>query len=282
MGGSVLVSVVVALGTEPVLVSRSKGSSCVSGEGAWATMAGIEGDDASVGTEAAALTPHSVESTGSDTDWMVVVAGVSVGGSAAGEASPWSSARGAAKRVPPSRWASGVSTRLRGDRKSAAASGIVDWICFIGLQVNAWSLCTRVESGGRDGGDAVERCAGCCTSSLARRLVLPRQLVHRRIVAQTAAGGRARLHLVAPPKPAARVVFVQIFSNVCSGHAVATSVVLTTVLRAARAGQLPPKRVSSVRKSAFFAMCGLHWIGSRVDRGCITASSLSYVHQCVS
>jgi hypothetical protein len=152
MGGSVFVNVVVALGTEPVLASRSAGGSCASGSGAWATMTGSEGDDAAV------LTPHSVESTPSDTDWMVVVAGVRVGGSAAGEVSPtlepW-----------PSRWVSGVSKRLLGGREFAAESGIVDLLYWTAGQCMVAMRSDRVWWTGWE--DAVERCAGCCMSSLA-------------------------------------------------------------------------------------------------------------------
>lgn len=73
VGGSVLVSVVVALGTELVLAARSEGGSCVSDAGAWAMTTGREH---SGGPFAA----HSVDSTPRETDCLVVVAGVTVGG----------------------------------------------------------------------------------------------------------------------------------------------------------------------------------------------------------
>lgn len=84
VGGSVFVRVVVALGTEPVLAPRSDGPPCVSKEASRATMVGSTLRDELIGTSTAAevLVPRGVEKTPSATDCRVVVAGVTVGGSA--------------------------------------------------------------------------------------------------------------------------------------------------------------------------------------------------------
>lgn len=72
------VSVVVVLGTEPVMVVRSDGGSCTSGEGAWVMMAGM----GAATTKPLRGAPASVlslrQSVESATERRVVVAGVSV------------------------------------------------------------------------------------------------------------------------------------------------------------------------------------------------------------
>lgn len=88
-----MVSVVVVLGTEPVLTARSTGASAVSSGGAWVRMAGTElskrmGWALSVGVM---LLSQKGDQPGRATDWRVVVAGVNAGWralkSAMGE--PW-------------------------------------------------------------------------------------------------------------------------------------------------------------------------------------------------
>jgi hypothetical protein len=81
VGGMVFVNVVVVLGTEPELAVRSSGDSCASGDGAWVMMAGSE-DSATWSGGSRLSAPQSVESTPSEMCWRVVVAGVTVGGSA--------------------------------------------------------------------------------------------------------------------------------------------------------------------------------------------------------
>lgn len=134
VGGSVFVSVVVVLGSELALAARSDEGSCASDAGAWAMMAGMDGE-----APRAASAPQSVESTPRDTDCLVVVAGVSVGGSVDGEASakpgPWWFVRGAWKKD------TGVASRLLSGRESAAESGIVGF--FYWTAVNAWPLCPQ-------------------------------------------------------------------------------------------------------------------------------------------
>jgi hypothetical protein len=77
----VFVSVVVVLGTEPVLVVRSEAGSCTSGEGAWVMMAGM-GDATAQRLQAGPARALSLlQSEGRATERRVVVAGVSVGGS---------------------------------------------------------------------------------------------------------------------------------------------------------------------------------------------------------
>jgi hypothetical protein len=90
VGGSVFVSVVVALGTEPVLSARSDGPPCASTKGSWVVMAGTAPLDELAWALSAddVLVPQSVEKTPSATDCLVVVAGVSVGGSALESATP--------------------------------------------------------------------------------------------------------------------------------------------------------------------------------------------------
>ena len=78
------VSVVVALGTEPVLSPRSDCPPCVSMKGSWVMIAGSEwfvGSECTVGADEL-LVPHICENTPSATDCLVVVAGVTAGGSA--------------------------------------------------------------------------------------------------------------------------------------------------------------------------------------------------------
>lgn len=116
-----LVNVVVVLGTEPVLIVKSEGGSCASGEGAWVMMAGIDGSGGGLVVGVVPL-GQIVESTPNDTDCLVVVAGVRVGGSVAVGvefesgtlAEPWWSVGGAAPglcaKLP--RWRSGVSRAL--------------------------------------------------------------------------------------------------------------------------------------------------------------------------
>lgn len=90
MGGSVFVSVVVALGTEPVLSVRSDGPPCASSAssaskaGSSVVMDGIAPWEELpwIPTADEVFVPQSVEKTPSATDCLVVVAGVSVGGSA--------------------------------------------------------------------------------------------------------------------------------------------------------------------------------------------------------
>jgi len=84
VGGSVFVNVVVALGTEPVLAARSDGPPCVSTKASWVVIAGSTLQDELVGPSSAdeVLVPQSVDKTPSATDCLVVVAGVTVGGSA--------------------------------------------------------------------------------------------------------------------------------------------------------------------------------------------------------
>ena len=142
VGGRVLVSVVVALGTEPALVARScNGASCASmGDGVWVTIAGGR----AVGGP---LALHSVERTPSDTDWRVVVAGVTAGGSvvavvvsAAAIWRPCWAGGGASTRTAPDGGAPHVSNALLAGRESAAESGMVR-IALLAQQVNhAWSL----------------------------------------------------------------------------------------------------------------------------------------------
>ena len=71
------VSVVVVLGTEPVLAARSL---CCSWASAYVALDGIA--RFTVSWVDAELWPHSVEKTPSATDCLVVVAGVNAGGSA--------------------------------------------------------------------------------------------------------------------------------------------------------------------------------------------------------
>lgn len=168
VGGSVFVSVVVVLGTEPVLSCASgEGEGEGEGEGAWVTMAGTAAPGAAMA--GVLLPPHSVESTPSDTDCRVVVAGVNVGGTVAAgvesamAAEPWSVERGAEAEAEAALAGSGVSDGLLGEREFAAESGIVG-IALLELQVNAWSLATLESSWGRqlvaccDRADV--RCAG--------------------------------------------------------------------------------------------------------------------------
>lgn len=101
VGGSVLVRVVVALGTEPALAARSgSGGSCAStGEGAWVTIAGGR----AVGGP---LMLHSVDST----PWRVVVAGVTFFGGATavgGSAVAVAAAAAAAVAASSPCWATG-------------------------------------------------------------------------------------------------------------------------------------------------------------------------------
>jgi hypothetical protein len=97
------------------------------------------------------IVPQSVERTPSGTDCLVVVAGVSVGGSVApGAGSPelWWSGREAdiCALLRPS--TSGVSSGLLAEYDSAAESIMVG-IVLLELQINAWSLCNVVKSCGR-------------------------------------------------------------------------------------------------------------------------------------
>lgn len=95
VGGSVLVRVVVALGTEPALAARSgSGGSCAStGEGAWVTTAGGRAVGGPLIVPVHSV--EKVESTPSDTAWRVVVAGVTAVAMAVA-ASPCWAAGGAA------------------------------------------------------------------------------------------------------------------------------------------------------------------------------------------
>lgn len=125
----VFVSVVVVLGTELVLVVRSEGGSCASGEGAWAMMAGT-GDAASgFRSSNCGLLPLR-QSVDSATDCRVVVAGVTVGGSVAGSwrpaamGGPWWSGGQILTSLPSTRAAAVSGGQLAGVR-FAAVSGIV-------------------------------------------------------------------------------------------------------------------------------------------------------------
>ena len=126
-GGSVLVSVVAVLGTEPELAARSVGCSGASEvEGiqtAWAS---------SLVCGAVALAAvQKLEKTPKATDWRVVVAGVKAGGSALESAAP---AGGAEVCGSAGAWA---RPRLRAAFRFAADSDIM-WIGFLELQqVNA-------------------------------------------------------------------------------------------------------------------------------------------------
>lgn len=89
--------------------------------------------------------PQSVEETPSATDCLVVVAGVSVGGSAFASATeePWWFAGGAEKSAR-----DGGKEGSPGKFDFGAESGIVGFP-LLELQVNAWPLCLRSLSCGR-------------------------------------------------------------------------------------------------------------------------------------
>lgn len=83
VAGRVFVSVVVALGTEPVLAVRSDGPpACGRSDGeSWVVVKVGRVVRGEVVGPADVLVPQSVEKTPSATDCLVVVAGVTVGGS---------------------------------------------------------------------------------------------------------------------------------------------------------------------------------------------------------
>lgn len=139
VGGSVFVSVVVALGTE--LVLSSKCPIWASKAGSWVAMGGTALCDELVCATAAddVLVPQSVDSTPSATDCLVVVAGVSFGGrapeSAAAEA--WLFEAG------PESGGAAVRGGSTCDFESAGHSGMVGSL-LQELQVIAWPLCDAV------------------------------------------------------------------------------------------------------------------------------------------
>jgi hypothetical protein len=138
----VFVNVVVALGTEPVLAARSDGPPCVSKEASWVMIAGRVLLDRPVGPSSAddVLVPQSVERTPSATDCLVVVAGVTVGGSAPESATAEAWWVGGGAEGSESVAAGGASL---GEYAFGTDSCIVGFP-LLELQVNAWPLCDAV------------------------------------------------------------------------------------------------------------------------------------------
>ena len=142
VGGSVFVNVVVALGTEPVLSARSDGPSCALKNGSWVVIVGtalLSELPCAAGPDEEVV-PQNVEKTPSATDCLVVVAGVSAGGSAPESAAAGAWLFGGGAENEAGTGACGGSTR---ECEFAADSGIVG-SPLLELQLNAWPLCDAV------------------------------------------------------------------------------------------------------------------------------------------